>query len=123
MSWFRGTGETVLLKHANRQKRRWRRSALNTPVRILRGTLLIDGFGIKVSEGGMYFFAAANLPIGETIQVEFRNPSSQKLVRVFGAVRSRAVYLYGLEFTPSGFSHPPGSPQPMPWSSPVKLPD
>ncbi len=70
----------------------------------------------------MYLFAVANLAIGEMVQVEFRNPSSQKLVRVFGTVRSRAVYLYGLEFVPSGFSHP-GSPQPKPWSSPANLSD
>jgi PilZ domain len=105
----------VTLKHAHRQKRRWRRSSLNAPVRILTPTLIIDGFGIKMSEGGMYLFAAANLPIGETVGVEFRTPNSQNLVRSFGTIRSRAVYLYGLEFSSGGFSHHPGSPWPMSW--------
>ena len=105
-------------KRANRETRRWQRSSLNAPVRILTGTLIVDGFGIKVSEGGMYLFAVANLPIGATVEVEFRTPGEQKLIRALGAVRSRAVYLYGLEFVPRGLSHHPGSPQPMPWPSP-----
>jgi hypothetical protein len=105
-------GEGVFAKHAHRQKRRWRRSSLNAPVRILTGALIIDAFGIKVSEGGMYLFAAANLPIGETVGIEFRTPNSEKLVRAFGTVRSRAVYLYGLEFVPGGISPHPGSPWP-----------
>jgi len=103
----------VTLKHAHRQKRRWRRSSLNAPVRILTPALVIDGFGIKLSEGGMYLFAAANLPIGDTVGVEFKTPNSQRLVRAFGTIRSRAVYLYGLEFVPRGFSHHPDSPWPI----------
>jgi len=104
---FRETGETLLLKSENRGKRRWQRSSLNAPVRILTDTLTIDGFGIKVSEGGMYLFAAANLPIGETVGVEFKAPNSESLVRALGTIRSRAVYLYGLEFVPTGLPHPP----------------
>jgi hypothetical protein len=104
----------VLLKHANREKRRWRRFSLNAPVRILTSTLIIDGFGIKVSEGGIYLFAVANLAIGDTVGVEFRTPSSQNLVRTFGTIRSRAVYLYGLEFFPNGVSHHAGSTRPTP---------
>jgi len=97
----------VVVKLANRGKRRWQRSSLNAPVRILTDTLTIDGFGIKVSEGGMYLFAAANLPIGETVGVEFKTPNSESLVRALGTIRSRAVYLYGLEFVPTGLPHPP----------------
>lgn len=108
----------MLLKQANRGKRRWRRSSLNAPVRILTGALIVDGFGIKVSEGGMYFFAVANLRIGEAVEVEFKTPGEQKLVRALGMIRTRAVYLYGLEFVPKGLSHHPDSPQPMPWPSP-----
>jgi len=110
-------GEVVTPKHSHREKRRWRRSSLNAPVRILTPTLVIDGFGIKVSEGGMYLFAVANLPIGDTVGVEFTTPNSQRLVRAFGTIRSRAVYLYGLEFVPDGFSHPPDSPRPISWPS------
>jgi PilZ domain len=97
----------VLVKPGNRGKRRWQRSSLNAPVRILTDTLTIDGFGIKVSEGGMCLFAAANLPIGETVGVEFKAPNSESLVRALGTIRSRAVYLYGLEFVPTGSPHPP----------------
>ena len=101
-----GEGKAVLVKPANRGKRRWQRSSLNQPVRILTDTLTIDGFGIKVSEGGMYLFAAANLPIGETVGVEFKAPNSESLVRALGTIRSRAVYLYGLEFVATGLPHP-----------------
>jgi len=110
-------GEVVTPKHAYREKRRWRRSSLNAPVRILTPALVIDGFGIKVSEGGMYLFAAANLPIGDTVGVEFRTPNSERLVRAFGTIRSRAVYLYGLEFVPGGFSHRSDSTWPISWPS------
>jgi len=97
----------VLVKPANRGERRWQRSSMNAPVRILTDTLTIDGFGIKVSEGGMCLFAAANLPIGETVGVEFKAPNSESLVRALGKIRSRAVYLYGLEFIPAGLPHSP----------------
>jgi hypothetical protein len=107
----------VTLKHAYREKRRWRRSSLNAPVRILTPTLVIDGFGIKVSEGGMYLFAAANFPIGDTVGIEFRTPTTDRVVRAFGTIRSRAVYLYGLDFVPAGFSHHPDSPWPISWPS------
>ena len=106
----------MTLKQGHREKRRWRRSSLNAPVRILTAALVIDGFGIKVSEGGMYLFAAANLPIGETVGVEFKTPNSERLVRASGTIRSRAVYLYGLEFVP-GASHHSGSSGPILWPS------
>ena len=106
---MQGDGEAVLLKPENRAKRRWQRSSLNAPVRILTDTLTIDGFGIKVSEGGMCLFAAANLPIGETVGVEFKAPNSESLVRALGTIRSRAVYLYGLEFVPTRLPHQPGA--------------
>ena len=45
-----------------------------------------------------FLFAAANLPVGSDIKVEFKNPTTDEPVRVRGKVRNRTVYLYGVEF-------------------------
>jgi hypothetical protein len=60
--------------------------------------LRIDGLSINISEGGMFLFAAAKLSPGLRIEIEFRRPHSKELVRATGAVRRRALYLYGIEF-------------------------
>lgn len=84
-----------------RERRRWKREWLNRSVRVFTPTVEIRGYGIKVSEGGMYLFAAANLPIGFEVTVEYEQPRSNQLVRIPGTIRHRAVYLYGLEFVGS----------------------
>lgn len=80
------------------ERRRWRRHWLRQPVRILNDEGAIDGFGLRVSEGGMYLFAVADFPVGTRVEVEFTNPRSQESRRCPGVVRNRVVYLYGLEF-------------------------
>ena len=80
------------------ERRRWKREWLNRSVRVLTPTVEIRAYGIKVSQGGMYLFAAANLPIGFEVTVEYEQPRSHELVRMAGTIRHRAVYLYGLEF-------------------------
>ena len=54
----------------------------------------------------MGFFAVANLPVGSQIEVEFRSPESGHRTRVPGAVRHRALYLYGIEFLPEAEMRP-----------------
>lgn len=83
------------------ERRRWKREWLNRSVRVLTPTVEIRGYGIKVSKGGMYLFAVANLPIGFEVTVEYEQPRSNELVRIPGTIRHRAVYLYGLEFVSS----------------------
>lgn len=83
---------------ATRERRRWKREWLNRSVRVLTPTVEIRAYGIKVSQGGMYLFAAANLPIGVEVTVEYEQPRSNELIRIPGTIRHRAVYLYGLEF-------------------------
>jgi hypothetical protein len=51
-----------------------------------------------MSEGGICLFALANLGVGTQVRVEFTHPHTSELVRAHGAVRNRAVYLYGIEF-------------------------
>jgi len=88
----------IFKQSASRNRRRWERTWLNSSIRVLTPANEINGFGIKVSEGGMYLFAVADLPVGSQVNVEFKRPHSEETIRVAGTVRHRAVYLYGLEF-------------------------
>src|SRR5712692_1564159 len=101
-----GIGAGTLNPHPNEGKRRWARNKVNAPVRVLveglNDTLVIDGRCIKMSEGGMCFFAVANLVIGAQISLEFVSPSSSKSGRVRGTIRNQAVYLYGVEYEVAG---------------------
>lgn len=58
----------------------------------------MDALGINLSDVGMGLFTLANLPLGSQIQVEFLPPGSKERVRIWGTVRYRALYLYGIEF-------------------------
>jgi hypothetical protein len=64
---------------------------------------VVHARGIRLSEGGISLFAAANLPVGSQVKVEFKNPRTDESVRVRGKIRNRAVYLYGVEFLPERF--------------------
>jgi hypothetical protein len=85
---------------AKPDRRRWKRYWFNGSVQVSSGSRRIDGLGIQVSRGGMYLFAIADLPIGTEIKLVFAEPRSRRSVEVFGTVRHRAVYLYGVEFLP-----------------------
>lgn len=84
-------------------RRRWERYSLNTPIRVVTDTTVIDGRGIRMSEGGICLFALADLPVGTQVKVEFTSPRSGEPVGVHGAVCNRAVYLYGVEFLAKNF--------------------
>lgn len=58
----------------------------------------MDARGVTLSPGGMSLITLSNLPVGSQVDVEFMPPSSQEIVRLSGTVRSRALYLYGIEF-------------------------
>lgn len=81
-----------------RERRRWSRHWLKAPVRITTDHGLVEGFGLRVSEGGMYLFAVADLAPESVVKVEFINPNSGEPRQRAGIVRNRVVYLYGLEF-------------------------
>jgi hypothetical protein len=85
---------------AKPERRRWKRYWFNGSIQVSSGSRRIDGLGIQVSRGGMYLFAITDLPIGTEIKVAFTEPRSQQRIEVFGTVRHRAVYLYGVEFLP-----------------------
>src|ERR1022692_4648002 len=83
-------------------KRRWQRYPFAASLRVLvdhsAEPTVVDGRGVHFSEGGICLFAAANLPVGSQVKVEFRTPHNDEPVRVRGKVRNRSVYLYGVEF-------------------------
>lgn len=58
----------------------------------------MDARGVTLSSGGMSLITLSNLPVGSRVDVEFMPPSSRQIVRLSGTVRSRALYLYGIEF-------------------------
>ena len=97
-------------QQANR--RRWQRYPFDASVRVVvdhakvnhsTETTIVDARGVHFSEGGLCLFAAANLPVGSHIKVEFKNPHTDEPVRVHGKVRNRSVYLYGVEFLSDKF--------------------
>ena len=93
-------------------RRRWERYPFDASVRVVvdqskvnhsDGTTIVDASGVHFSEGGLCLFAAANLPVGSHIKVEFKDPHTDEPVRVRGKVRNRSVYLYGVEFLSDKF--------------------
>jgi hypothetical protein len=84
----------------SRQDRRERkRQLLNTSVRVITKNGSMDALGINISEDGMGVFTVAHLEIGSQVEVEFRTAEAgASLTRIAGAVRYRALYLYGIEF-------------------------
>lgn len=74
--------------------RRW----FNASVRILTELGTVDALGIQISEGGIYLFAVANLPVGAEVRLEYTTPPFKQPVEIAAVVRHRALYLYGLEF-------------------------
>jgi hypothetical protein len=87
-----------LISRQKVERRRWKRHWINAPIRVLTDSAVIDGRGIRLSEGGVYLFALANLVPGEQIKVEYAAPASGEQLSRSGIVRNRAIYLYGIEF-------------------------
>jgi PilZ domain len=98
--------------HIRRERRRWRRHWLKAPVRIFSDAGVIEGYGLRLSEGGMYLFAVADFELGARIEIEFIKPHSGEPSRRSGIVRNRMVYLYGVEFVHA--KEQPGSRQRVP---------
>ena len=88
-------------------RRRWERQPFDVPLRVVvdqsTEKTIVHARGVRLSEGGICLFAAANLPIGSHIKVEFTNPRTDESIRVRGKIRNRTVYLYGVEFLSDEF--------------------
>ncbi len=93
-----------MLRKVNR--RRWERHPFHVSVRVVVDDIadrgVVDGRGVRLSEGGICLFALANLAVGTEVKIEFPTQRSEEPVRIRGAVRNRAVYLYGVEFLHDG---------------------
>jgi len=94
------------LYHAPHEgKRRWRRHKADAPLRILAHSasqkLVLDGRCLQLSDGGMCFFALGNFAPGTQVHLEFVNPETGETHFVRGTIRSRSVYLYGVEYEAS----------------------
>ncbi len=80
------------------ERRRWERQWAAVPVVIRHRGSRVDGVTINISQGGMYLFAAANLPLGSQLEMDFVPPGATQLISTYAIVRRRALYLYGIEF-------------------------
>jgi hypothetical protein len=88
----------MLKLKSRHDRRRQRRQLLNTSVQVFTESAKVHALGINLSDVGMCLFTLANLPVGSQVHVEFLAPHSQETVRLCGAIRHRALYLYGIEF-------------------------
>ena len=88
----------MLFKRNHSPARRSRRQWLNGSVQVSSGSNHFHALGINLSEGGMGFFAAANLRIGSQVAIEFLPPGADAPVQRSAKIRHRALYLYGVEF-------------------------
>src|SRR5215471_13921507 len=89
----------MLLKRTSTDRRRQKRQLLNTSVQIFTGSSHVHALGINLSDFGMCLFTIANLALGSEIELEFVPPRCNAPIRVFGTVRHRALYLYGIEYS------------------------
>ena len=91
-------------------RRRWERYPFDASVRVVvdqskvnhsAETTIVDARGVHFSEGGLCLFAAANLPVGSHIKVEFKNPHTDEPVRVRGKVRTAVSICTESNFFPT----------------------
>ena len=90
----------LLRRNFGHDRRRRKRQLLNTSVRIFTDLGVIDALGINISDVGMSLFTLANLELDSRIQIELLRPQSTVRAKIWGTIRHRALYLYGVEFLP-----------------------
>ena len=82
--------------------RRWPRYKLDLPVRVIADksgkTMIVQGRGNELNEGGLALFVGMELKIGDEVAVEFTPPYSGIPMRARAIVRNRTGYTYGVEF-------------------------
>lgn len=61
-------------------------------------TVIMQGRGNELNEGGLALFVGMELAVNEQIAVEFTPPYSGIPMRARAIVRNRAGYTYGVEF-------------------------
>jgi serine/threonine-protein kinase len=69
------------------QRRRCVRAAYVTPVRIIIGTIVLDGRSEDISEGGMLVLCRGECPVDRPISIRFASPIDGRVVTVDARVR------------------------------------
>ena len=89
----------------NNPPRRWPRHRLDVPLRVvihtLDKTVIRDGRGREISEGGICFAAGVELKMGDEVEIEFTPAYSGNPIRVRAEARYGDGYSYGAEFVAS----------------------
>lgn len=84
------------------EKRRWTRYAIDVQVRAVVKSAgqsrTLRGRGSDISIGGMALYMAADLVIGEVIELEVTLPYATAPFNACAVVRSRRSYQYGVEY-------------------------
>jgi c-di-GMP-binding flagellar brake protein YcgR len=91
-------GQTV----AADERRRWTRYNVDVKLRarVKSGgaSRMVHGRGSDISIGGMAIYLAAEMVVGETVEMEVELPYSSTAIQMVAVVRSRRSYQYGVEF-------------------------
>lgn len=94
--------EVVMPQAGYATMRRWPRYRIDVPVRVVvqkpDKTLIVNGRGMELNQGGMCIFAGLELRVGQRVDIEFTPPYKGQPLRARGTIRDRDGYKYGLEF-------------------------
>jgi hypothetical protein len=95
----------VHITRVNSPPRRWPRHRLDVPLRVVihtsDKTIIRDGRGRELSEGGMCFAAGVELKMGDQVEIECTPAYSGHPIRVRAVARNGNGYSYGVEFVAS----------------------
>ena len=98
-------GDTTVLP-VYEQERRWPRHKIDLPIRaVIRNSdrsLILDGRGMEMSEGGVCLLIDVELGLGDEIDLEFTAPYPGKRIRVRSLVCNHNGCRYGVQFIPAG---------------------
>ncbi len=85
-----------------RERRQWSRCHIDVQVKVRMASnadyRIIHGRGTDLSCGGVAAVVAAELVIGQSVDLEISLPYASQPIRVRATVRNRDSYRYGLEF-------------------------
>ncbi len=92
--------QTAVANH--KVPRRWKRLPISVPLRVIvhrrESTVRVNGRGTELNEGGMCVFAGVEVRVGDQVEIEFTPPYASVPMRLWGLVRNRSGYYYGIEF-------------------------
>ncbi|MBS1852351.1 MAG: PilZ domain-containing protein [Acidobacteria bacterium] len=85
-------------------QRRYPRFKLDTDVKIRSPKAgFVPGQSLEISERGLSAILPVELPLGESVHLEFKLPLGE--VAIQAVVRNRSIYRHGFEFASSHDAH------------------